>query len=306
VAVTKPSDFSSLVAMKNAVLRLMAIVIVSCAVIFSILLAIRWLGSGQEYAPVNHKLMQQQPLVILETDQIDNQLPPQSEAAIRKAHELCPRCILKVDSRLSLDNKPYIFAEDDLKPGTGETGFFSLKEASSIAKLHYNDVSRSPILTLTELVEKFPHVSFYVVIHSRDASKLRHFLGGLEARASKQNTILGSPYRQILKEAREKRPRWLFATPPSYLMRIQVMASLMIEPMADIWPDLLIFDPNSKRDRPTDAIIKEFQKRFKPVIVKTNEFLEQYPTPDFGTYTGNVEFAQSVFKSEQTSSEASQ
>ncbi|NQZ01967.1 MAG: hypothetical protein HRT45_14995 [Bdellovibrionales bacterium] len=277
--------------MKNALLRFVGLIIATCAVIFSILIIIRWMGAGQQYAPVKHALINDAPMVIVEmpTDELGPQ--PQSLTAISNIAKQCPSCIIKVDSRLSLDGKAYVFAEDDLKPETGTEGFFSLKTSSEIGELSYTRDESSRVLPLERLLEELPDTAFYVVIHSRDASNLRNFLGALEARKSNQNLILGSPYRQILKEARKERPTWLFSTPPSYLMRIQVLGSLMIETMADIWPDILIFDPSAKTERPTAAVIGEYQNRKKTVIVRTDALLDEYPTAQFGLMTKNLDLA---------------
>ncbi|MEO0337552.1 MAG: hypothetical protein AAF202_14245, partial [Pseudomonadota bacterium] len=75
----------------------------------------------------------------------------------------------------------------------------------------------------------------------------------------------------------------------------QVMSSLMIETMADIWPDLIIFDPTSNKNRPTRAIVNEYKKRFKLVVIKTNSLSTEYPLKEYGVMTSSLEFAQQVF-----------
>ncbi|MEO0336066.1 MAG: hypothetical protein AAF202_06720, partial [Pseudomonadota bacterium] len=182
--------------MKNAVLRLLGLIFASCAVIFTVLLIIRWMGEGQEFAPVKHALFEQKPIVILENIGSAGAFARQSLPALMKAKEQCPKCILRVDSRLSLDDVAFVFAEDDLQPSTGETGYFSLKTADEIRQLKYKDSEGSPVLALRDLMSAMPNTSFYVVIHSRDASKLSKFLEGMKERETKENLILGSPYRQ--------------------------------------------------------------------------------------------------------------
>ena len=156
-------------------------------------------------------------------------------------------------------------------------------------------------MKLADVVSSYKNHPFYFVIHTRDASKVRFFLDSIKDLDASEAVIVASPFRQTLKDIREERPRWLFTTPPAYLMRVQMMHSLFIETMADIWPDILVAQPeNEKISSIPQGVVEEFLKRHKRIIVET-ESLETYSSwklkvPNAGLLTNRLDLALEVMK----------
>lgn len=255
--------------MKNAVLRLMGIILTSIGVIAVLLFTIRQLGGNQQYSPLDHELMNMERLVIL--DHLPVTGVSQSQPALTEAATKCPKCLIKLDIRLSLDDVPFVYSSEELKGKTSGAGYFSLQNASQIDQMEYSE-NGGRVLKLTEAVALLPNQPLYLVVHTRDASKIKHILASLQNLSASESIIVASPYRQTLTDIRKERPRWLYTTPPAFLMRVQMMRSLFIETMADIWPDFLVTRPDQSKSSPVPAgVVDEYLKRHKRIIVETHK-----------------------------------
>ncbi len=255
---------------------------------------LRWLGQSQDFAPFNHPLVQQPYLIFAETDGF-SEAPPQSKVAIDKLKKLCPECIPKIDARRSLDGKWYAFPSSSLAEFSSLEGYFSLTPSKTIEKTNH-------ILSLQQAVELFPNTPFLIVVHSRDASQLNEVLKALKSRKNQENIILQSPFRQILTDARKQRPTWLFGISPSGMARLVMMEALYIEPMADIWSDLIIAPVEIHKTKVfTPRLLAELRRRHKLLILENPGPLDQLPAPlqkaVNGVITKNISEALSYFKS---------
>lgn len=280
--------------MTAAILRLFTILLTSVIIIGGSLIFLRWLGSSQEFAPLNHPLAQRPYLVFAESGAITGDTA-QTLSAIKKLIQLCPDCIPKLDARRSADGQWYAFPTPDLSERGRKDTYFSLMSSKDIDA--FGDVPK-----IKQVVEAFPDTPFMVVVHSRDASQLNEILKALESRGTKENIVLHSPFRQMLTDARKQRPTWLFGVSPTGLARLVMMEALFIEPMANIWSDLII-SPVEVHDINvfTPRLIAEFKRRHKLLILENPGPLDQLPGPlkaaINGVVTPNISEALSFFRS---------
>lgn len=291
--------------MLKALLRLGLILVVSVVIIGGALVFLRWLGLSQEFAPLNHPLAQRPFLVFAETGDMTGD-PPQSKLAIEKLMALCPECIPRLDARRSLDGQWYAFASPDMGKWTGKNDqYFSLMNSDEIDNLTYPSEDSDTLIVIPKLkdvVEQFPETPFLVVIHSRDASQLNEVLQALESRKNKGTIVVHSPFRQMLTDARKQRPTWLFGVSPSGLARMVMMEALYIEPMADIWSDLVISPVKLHQTSIlTPRLLAEFERRHKLLILDNPGPLDQLPVSlqqaMDGVITKNISEALSFFRS---------
>lgn len=262
--------------MKRALLRLFLIAFSSVAAVAIALGSARWLGKTQSFAPLNHPMAQLPFLVIAETN--THFQFALNNSFIQSVEKTCPNCGIRVDARRSLDGKWYAFAKNETKGITNGTGYFSLKSSDEINTLHYLDKEHSPVLTLKDLVEKYPKTPLLVVLHSRDASQLPEVLEALQSREKTKNLIIHSPFRQILKDARKERPQWVFGVSPTGLAKILMMEALFIESMADIWSDFIISPVLLQKTKVfTHRFLDEMKRREKRIILEGSPHLDQLP-----------------------------
>jgi len=281
--------------MKSAVLRFLTIILVSVAVVAGGLFMIRQLGAGQKYAPLDHPIMRMEPLVIL--DYTPKGGVSQSMEALKLSQSQCPSCLIRLDVRLSLDDIPFVFKGDALEASTNGKGYFSLLKAEDIRALEYKQ-EKGRILALSQIPELFKNTHFYIVVHTRDASKGRHVLKALGPLSAAETIIADSPFRQTLRDIRTERPRWVYTTPPTFLMRVQMMHSLFIASMTTIWPDLLVFEPDDTSSPIPRGVIDEYLQRHKRIVANTDEprtyFNWKSEVPSAGLLTTNLELALEV------------
>lgn len=260
--------------MKNAFLRLILIALSSMLILATILFALRQLGALQEFAALKHPLADREFWLIADR--------AGDASLISSTQSTCPECLIQLDLRRSLDEI-----------------WFVTNDLAAALKMS-DELESTGGQTVSDVLKSFPDQPFVLVIHSRDASQLSSLLDQIKSREKKQNLVIQSPFRQILTDARERRPQWLFGIAPGSITRVLLMESLYIETMADIWADVFITPLKlAGRDALSPRLVKELDRRKKILILDVEKDFSSIPKyildSTDGVITPHIEEAKRFF-----------
>ncbi len=135
---------------------------------------------------------------------------------------------------------------------------------------------------LTEVLNELQPINLALFVNTRiNLGRLVKILFELDMQ---ERVIIFANEQKIHIELKKMAPRWLYVANPSQRMKIKIMNSFWLAPMADYSFDIYVLDPKEEIYFP-EALIYELKKRHKKVLLESKSIEN---TSNFKDLNGTV------------------
>ncbi len=274
---------------KEALVRLGLISLISIGGVAVILITLRTLGLTQSYAPLRHPIAQKDFLLIARGG-ASALAPSNTFAAFDRAREIYPEVILEVTAQMTADGYWVLYEHKDLgaqTDGSGRVGDHRLVEIQNLdAGYKYRHPNTGEqtfsqqglrIPTLEEFLKQYPDQDFLLNVEMRHPHFVSDLMDQLDQHDLQQRVIVYSAYSNVLREIKKHSPRWLYGTDPATLFRASMMESLYIEPVSNLWTDIVMAPLGNDGLGLSPRMLTEIKRRKKLLILERDKNFDSIP-----------------------------
>lgn len=120
---------------------------------------------------------------------------------------------------------------------------------------------------LADLTQALPKAQWLFEITARTNHGFTELNKDFQPLLENPRVAVMSPSHVVIKELRKEFPQWLFVADATSITKMRLFNALFIEPLADLWPDIFIFEPNRKaQNHLPPRLMTEVLRRKKIVL----------------------------------------